>query len=65
MVNELPNINDNARFSTTETMKILDICYNTLRSKTESGLIKVDFRSDGKKIYTGRHIKEFFYSLLK
>ena len=65
MVNELPPLKDTARYNTTETCKILGICYNTLRDKTERGFIKPIFSGDCKRVYTGKSIKEFFNSLLK
>lgn len=64
MVSELPNLKDESRFSISQTCKILGVCYNTLMSKTIQGFIKSGVRSDGKQFYTGKAIKDFFYSLI-
>lgn len=61
MVNELHNINPDAKFSVSETCKLLGIHRNTLYKYTMKGIIKCGVRSSThKRFYLGSEIIDFW-----
>lgn len=57
MVNEIPNVKPTARYTVTETCKLLGIHRNTLRKYTDLGRIKSGIRrANAKKFYLGSEI---------
>lgn len=60
-----PKVNENGRYSVTQTSEALEIHRNTLRNYTEQGLIKCGFRrGNGRKFYEGREIVRFWRAQL-
>ncbi len=56
-----PEVVDNARYSLSETCKILNLSIKTVLKYTEQGAIKCGIRkSNGRKFYTGTDIKKFW-----
>ena len=61
MVSECPVIADNARFTATETAKLLGISKPTLRDRVERGFItKRFYRDNGRPYFTGSDIKSLY-----
>ncbi|MDD2304497.1 MAG: helix-turn-helix domain-containing protein [Prolixibacteraceae bacterium] len=56
-----PEVIDTARYSTTETCKILSLCRATVLRYTNQGALRCGIRkSNGRKFYTGSDIKKFW-----
>ena len=61
MVNEEPNVSDNARLSVQEAAKVLGISTTTLWRHTAAQLIKSErFKANGRQRYKGSEIKKYW-----
>lgn len=55
-----PECGDRDCYTVMQACRLLDICRTSLAKYDEMGAIKSSVRGDGKKVYTGKAIKEFY-----
>lgn len=58
-----PDVRDRDTFTVMQACRILGICRTSLRKYDDKNVIRSQVRRDGRKVYTGRAIKDFYTSV--
>ena len=64
MISTLPDIPDNAVFTTLQLAELLQCHRNSILLWQQKGVLRPQFHRRGRKVFSGKDVKKFFQSVM-